>query len=60
MKNNDADEKAQLKQSLERNRRKLEGWPKWMRQGSVGERVVREPLLERIAQPSDDNQDKGK
>ncbi len=40
------DEKAQFRESLERNRRKLEDWPEWMRQGSVGERVVRETASE--------------
>jgi hypothetical protein len=36
------DERAQFRESLERNRRKLEAWPEWMRHGSVGERAVRE------------------
>ncbi|WP_224362750.1 hypothetical protein [Hyalangium versicolor] len=40
------DEKAQFRESLERNRRKLESWPEWMRQGSVGERAVRETASE--------------
>jgi len=38
------DERAQFRELLERNRRKLEAWPEWMRHGSVGERAVREPV----------------
>jgi hypothetical protein len=42
----DLNEKARFRESLERNRRKLENWPEWMRYGSVGEQLVRETPFE--------------
>ncbi|MDC0712047.1 hypothetical protein POL68_26500 [Stigmatella sp. ncwal1] len=50
-KNGDSNEKAQFRESLERNRQKMEGWPEWMRRGSVGEQLVRETAFEGAASP---------
>lgn len=54
-KDRDSDAKAQFRESLERNRRKLENWPEWMRYGSVGEQLVRETAFEGASpRPSED------
>ncbi|ADO68012.1 hypothetical protein [Stigmatella aurantiaca] len=47
------DEKTQFRESLERNRRKMENWPEWMRRGSVGEQIVRETAFEGSASPQE-------